>query len=71
MTLSTAPFPAVNSPTPRTSSPLRSTPLTTTPEVASVIRRIAADQRLWRPAVRFGRTQRYWTRLPGPDGVDV
>ena len=60
MTLSTAPFPAVNSPT-----------VTTTPELACVVRRIAADQRLWRPAVRFGRTDRYWTRLPGPDGVDV
>jgi Cysteine dioxygenase type I len=42
-----------------------------TAELALVVRRIAADPRRWRPAVRFGETERYWTRLPGPQGVDV
>jgi hypothetical protein len=43
----------------------------TTAELALVVRRIAADPHRWRPAVRFAETERYWTRLPGPQGVDV
>jgi hypothetical protein len=46
-------------------------PLTTTHELSLVVRRIAADPRRWRPAVRFGAQERYWTRLDGPEGVDV
>jgi mannose-6-phosphate isomerase-like protein (cupin superfamily) len=42
-----------------------------THELSLVVRRIAADPRRWRPAVRFGTAERYWTRLDGPDGVDV
>ena len=46
-------------------------PLTTTHELSLVVRRIAADPRRWRSAVRFGAQERYWTRLDGPEGVDV
>jgi hypothetical protein len=43
----------------------------TTAELALVVRRIAAEPRRWRPAVRFGKNERYWTRLPGPQRLDV
>jgi mannose-6-phosphate isomerase-like protein (cupin superfamily) len=42
-----------------------------THDLSLVVRRIAANPRLWKPAVRFGATDRYWTRLDGPEGVDV
>jgi mannose-6-phosphate isomerase-like protein (cupin superfamily) len=32
---------------------------------------IAQQPWLWRPAVRFGATERYWTRLAAPGDVDV
>jgi Cysteine dioxygenase type I len=42
-----------------------------THELSLLVRRIAGDPRRWRPAVRFGAAERYWTRLDGPEGVDV
>jgi hypothetical protein len=42
----------------------------TTHELALVVRRVASQPQLWRPKVRFT-AERFWTRLPGPDGVDV
>lgn len=50
------------------------TPATTrhdTTALASLVRTIADRTDLWRPHVRFGTAERYWTRLDGPDGVDV
>ena len=44
---------------------------TTTHDLSLLVRRIAAEPRRWRPAVRFGTTDRYWARLDGPEGVDV
>jgi hypothetical protein len=55
-----------------TPSALRpATPFHTAHQLALLVRRIAADPRRWRPAVRFGTTDRYWARLDGPEGVDV
>ena len=55
-----------------TAAPSPAAPSTrNTADLALVVRRIAAEPRRWRPAVRFGKTERYWTRLPGPRGVDV
>ena len=42
-----------------------------THELSILVRRIAADPRRWRPAVRFGAAERYWTRLDGPEGVGI
>ena len=75
MSTSTAvsPTPATTPATTPVSTPgrPRATGPTTTSDLALVVRRIAADPRRWRPAVRFGSTERYWTRLAGPAGVDV
>ena len=78
MTLTTVPsFTPVRPTAPSTSSSAARTsaaPSTANPstaDLALVVRRIAADPRRWRPAVRFGKQERYWARLPGPQGVDV
>ncbi|WP_029291953.1 cysteine dioxygenase family protein [Cellulomonas sp. HZM] len=53
------------------------TPHTLTPralgtaELADLVRAIAADPDQWRHLVRYDEAERWWTRLPGPDGVDV
>ncbi|GAA4973070.1 cysteine dioxygenase family protein [Kineococcus glutinatus] len=39
--------------------------------LAALVRGIAARPQLWRPAVRFGAAERWWTRLDAPAGVDV
>lgn len=54
-----------------------STTLTPTPwalrtsQLAAVVREVAADQDSWRSLVRFGTTERWWTRLRSDDVVDV
>ncbi len=52
-------------------APTHTQPHLGTHELSLVVRRIAGDPPRWRPAVRFGTAVRYWTRLDGPDGVDV
>jgi hypothetical protein len=54
-----------------TTIPTRTPAALGTHDLSLVVRRIAANPRLWKPAVRFGATERYWTRLNGPEGVDV
>jgi mannose-6-phosphate isomerase-like protein (cupin superfamily) len=54
--------------------PARTAPARTepgTPGLSLLVRRIASNPRLWKPAVRFGSAERYWTRLAAPDGIDV
>src|SRR3954452_9590075 len=43
----------------------------TTADLARVVRRIADQPWLWKPAVRFGTAERYWARLAAPEGIDV
>ncbi|MBD8058399.1 cysteine dioxygenase [Cellulomonas sp. JH27-2] len=43
----------------------------TTDELSALVRSIADQPDLWRPIVRFTQAERWWTRLEGPEGVDV
>jgi hypothetical protein len=43
----------------------------TTAELAELVQSIAASPEQWRHLVQFDRDERWWTRLPGPEGVDV
>jgi hypothetical protein len=45
-------------------------PLSTT-ELRDLVDSIAARPHEWRGLVRFNENQRWWARLPAPDGVDV
>ena len=42
----------------------------TTHDLALIVRRVASQPHLWRPKIKFT-AERYWARLPGPEGVDV
>lgn len=39
--------------------------------LAALVRDLAARTDLWKPRVHFSPQDRWWTRLPGPSGVDV
>src|SRR3954454_22191148 len=41
-----------------------------TQDLSLVVRRVASQPQLWRPKIKFT-ADRFWTRLPGPQGVDV
>jgi len=43
----------------------------TTAELAELVQSIAASPEQWRHLVQFDPDERWWTRLPGPEGVDV
>jgi mannose-6-phosphate isomerase-like protein (cupin superfamily) len=40
-------------------------------QLAECVREVAADHATWRPLVRFGTTERWWTRLRSDEVVDV
>jgi mannose-6-phosphate isomerase-like protein (cupin superfamily) len=40
-------------------------------ELAALVREIAADETSWQPLVRFGTSERWWTKLRSDDLVDV
>jgi mannose-6-phosphate isomerase-like protein (cupin superfamily) len=40
-------------------------------ELAALVREIAADEASWQPLVRFGTSERWWTKLRSDDVVDV
>jgi mannose-6-phosphate isomerase-like protein (cupin superfamily) len=39
--------------------------------LSDVVTSIAGNPASWRPRVRFSESERFWARLPGPEGVDV
>jgi len=41
-----------------------------TQDLSLVVRRVASQPQLWRPKIKFT-ADRFWTRLPGPQGVDL
>lgn len=53
------------------SSLLSSAQALRTSQLAEVVRGIAADHASWQPLVRFGTTERWWTRLRRDDTMDV
>lgn len=43
----------------------------TTDELSELVQSIAGRPDEWRHLVQFNENERWWTRLPGPEGVDV